>query len=242
MLLRRPMMGRDKRAQLLIPAFVVVVASAVGCDGTGYTRTNPPCFDCSNPSGGAYNSGAGNGGAAAFDPTPTGTCPSFIPRNNTECASSLDGSPYLCQYGTDPCAATDATCDMGRWSLRSSAGTCPTIGTGGAAGNAGAAPSDGGAAPSDGGAAPSDGGAAPSDGGAAPDSAAGQGPGPEPMVGCPTTPPETGSACYKPASVTSYRCDYPTACGSFEADCTGLWQLTYHGSATADCAGGAPGE
>ena len=249
-------MGKANWAELLVPAFVIG-ASAVGCGGTEYVE--PPSDYCTGDacrmdpaeagyrgvatsgagatSGGATSSaGATSSGAGTSLNAPTGGCPSFIPRNHTLCVSS-DGSPYVCRYSSDACSGTMATCEMGSWSLAYSVLTCPIAGSGGSSGDESSA----GAPSSVGGASPSDGGASPTDGGAFSGGAAGEDSASAPTIGCPTTRPVSGAACSKPDSLTSYRCDYPTECGSYEADCTGQWQLTYHGSPTADCAAGAAG-
>ncbi|MEP7050877.1 MAG: hypothetical protein ABJB12_11005 [Pseudomonadota bacterium] len=242
------MMGREKRAQFLVPSFVFAAASALAaCGGTsvgeaggastsgaagaqvstnpspaswgGQIATNPPPIGSSGGgSGGSGNSGGyGNeGGDIATNPPAVVTCPESVPRNGSACIPPAQGGPAECIYDpNDACTTTLAWCTDGHWTLGGYAIDCR--GWGGDGGIGGEPP-------------------------IAEAGAAGEGPSePDPAVGCPPTLPAVGAYCYKPSSVTSYRCDYPVTCGSYQATCVGQWQLTLHGSTTAPCAGGAPG-
>ena len=40
---------------------------------------------------------------------------------------------------------------------------------------------------------------------------------------CPSGIPQTGTSCYLPSTVSSYRCDYADVCTQYLATCTGIW-------------------
>jgi hypothetical protein len=224
------MMGREKRAQLLLPSFVFVAAAAA-CGGTvegeggtggatiatnppaisygGQIATNPPPIAYGGNSSGGNSSGGYGNVAGSTNPPPIAACPTTVPVNGSACVSSTPRS-YECDYGTgDPCTTTLAWCMGGVWSLGGYAIDCS-----GYAGAGGGSPiGEGGAG--------------------------GDGPAPDPLVYCPPAMPTAGAYCYKPSSVTSYRCDYASACDAYEATCNGQWQLLFHGSAADSCVGGA---
>jgi len=249
LLYRKLMMGREKRAQLLVPSFVFAAATAVAaCGGTsvreapeepstsgaagaqistnpppvswgGQISTNPPPIGWSGGGTGGYGntSGYGNeGGYIATNPPPLVPCPQSVPQHVTACTPAAEGGPARCTYNSnDPCTTTFASCIDGLWKLGAYAIDCSAPG---GAGGMGGGPL------------------------IAEAGAGGEGTiEPDPAVDCPPTLPTFGADCYKPSSVTSYRCDYPVTCGSYEATCLGQWQLTLHRSTTASCAGGAPG-
>ncbi|HYQ02350.1 MAG TPA: hypothetical protein VER96_26940 [Polyangiaceae bacterium] len=249
------MMGREKRAQLLVPSFVFAAATAVAaCAGTvvgeepetagaagsmnplpvsggGYIATNPPPvsaggYIATNPppigwSGGGsrgFDDSGGYGSEAGdffvTDPPAVVPCPKRVPQNGTACIPPAAGGHAQCVYEpNDPCITTFAMCTDGLWELAGYAIDCS--GWGGAGGVGGGPP-------------------------IAEAGAAGEGwSEPDPAVYCPSTLPKSGAYCYKPSSVTSYRCDYPIGCGSYEATCVGQWKLAVHDSAS--CAAGSPG-
>ena len=225
------MMGREKRAQLLVPSFVfVAAAAAAACGGSSLgdagaggatVSTNPPEVSyggatvSTNPPpigwGGYGSGGNGNEAGTPINPPPLMVaCPATVPANGSACLPVVKSS-NRCVYGSgDACSTTMAWCEGGVWSLGGYAVSCP--GNGGAGG--GAPIGEGGAG--------------------------GDGPAPDPVVYCPEAVPKPGEYCYKPSTVTSYRCDYVDGCGTYEATCSGQWQLQAHGS-PADCAGGAAG-
>ena len=234
------MMGREKRAQLLVPSFVfVAAAAAAACGGTSVRETGaggatistnpPPVSDAgvstnpppigyggqiiTNPPpvdlGGYGSGGYGNEAGATTNPPPVVACPATVPVTGSACALRAQDS-VRCDYGTgDACTTTMAWCINGVWSLGGYAIDCR--GFGGAAGTAGTGGTGG---------------------------RGGDGPAPDPIVYCPQVVPTLGADCYKPSTLTSYRCDYAIACGTYEATCSGQWQLQFHGSPT-DCVGGA---
>jgi hypothetical protein len=51
---------------------------------------------------------------------------------------------------------------------------------------------------------------------------------------CPGQIPAPGTFCYKPPSISSYRCDYPGVCFGVEATCTGIWDVQ---AQSIECAG-----
>ena len=222
------MMGREKRAKLLVPSFIVAAAAAAAaCGGTSVgqptmssagaggdtTTTNPPPISyggIGNPpplDQGGYGSVAGG----TTNPPPIAGCPTSIPQNGSACAPSASGD-YECDYNTESaCTTTLAYCRNGTWSLAGYAIDCSVGGSGGS-------------------------------GPLPPAGAAGEGPTEPPTVTCPPVVPSVGAYCYKPSTVTSYLCDYTTACGSYEATCDGHWLLTFQDGPADSCMGGYPGE
>jgi len=217
-------MGREKRAKSLVPSFVLVAsAAAVACDDSHIIVNPPPPFFSSYDGGGSSNGGYGNAAAGYTTILPTPACPAVVPGNGSPCMSPSEGTRNECEYDRrDRCVM--ARCVGGIWSVED----CDSDpGAGGD--SAGGAPTAEGGAAGDGA-----GGAASAEGGAA-----GDGPAPDPVVYCPQALPVQGASCFKPSSVTSFRCDYAQACGSYEATCNGQWQLTFHDPSASSCAGGA---
>ncbi|HEY0467394.1 MAG TPA: hypothetical protein VGC79_24510 [Polyangiaceae bacterium] len=245
------MMGREKRAQSLLPSFVLVAgAAAVGCDGSAKWSVNPP-FPIWGGSG-----NVGSPGQAGFGANPpTEACPVSAPVSGSVCLSPSEGGPSQCDYGTRTrCAAMLAWCVDGVWEVTGNAlGCAGSGGVGGTSGSAGEAPiaeagADAGGTSGSAGEAPiaeagADAGGTSGSAGEAPTAeagAGGEGPGPVPVVECPQAVPPSGGYCYKPSTLTSYRCDYLLSCGSYEATCTGQWQVAFH-EPTDVCAAGASG-
>ena len=233
-------MGREKRARLLVPS-LVFVAAAAACGGTsigelpaepsgagaagrvgGHGNTagvssNPPPIGYGGqvhttpaPVTGGYGSG-GYGNEAGDGPTPP-------PITACPTRPPVNGRPCTsaasyCEYGTgNACAATIAWCDSGSWSVGAYTIDCSEVG-----GASGGPPiAEAGAA------------------GEAPTT-------PDATVYCPQTVPTLGAYCYKPSSVTSYRCDYAVPCGAYQATCDGQWQLSFHGLPPDSCVAGSPG-
>ncbi len=132
--------------------------------------------------------------------------------SGTACVPDPRSGPWQCEYGPDTgCGAILASCNAGIWALGGYAVNCTGGVGGGESADAGPVPAE-----------------------------AGEGPGPEPMVECPEALPTADAACYKPSSVSSYRCDYTGACIAHQATCTGTWQLSQ--TPIVPCAGGASGQ
>ena len=157
-------MGREKRAKLLLPSFVVVVASAYACGGTairdsgdevagaagsagseyvgGGTSNPPPIFD----GGGGYVGGAPNvvvgGSAGTLNPPGFGAptvCPEAIPVGGSSCGVHFP-SGYECNYRS-LCGPVVASCQAPwNWAVQYPDGeACALGGDAGAGGEAGAA-------------------------------------------------------------------------------------------------------
>jgi hypothetical protein len=207
------LMGRAKRAKLLLPSLVALASAA--CGGTSVTDQggepnvagypgNPPPLQWGGTGGepGAYVAGAGLGGdvGGSINP-PAPSCPESLPTNGSDCQQGLGGTSSYCEY-TFGCIHASAAClTNSEWLVdQEQDGTC------GDAGSSGSGPTN-----------------------------------PPVPLSCPNGIPKAGSACYLPATVASYDCDYPGDCSPFVVTCTSRAVWSY-GPDPVECAGegGAP--
>lgn len=115
------MAGRESRARLLMPSFLVVTA-AMACgqsDDANDSATNPPGFNGSGAGGSAGTGQVVTAGTVSNPPFPT-DCPLQEPRDGQSCswgfryAGSCEypGRPDPCGFAT---SATQAECVEGVW-------------------------------------------------------------------------------------------------------------------------------
>lgn len=215
------MMGRAKRAKLLLPSFVALASAA--CGGTSVTDqhggdpnvagypSNPPPLQLGGAGGqpGTYL-GSGND-VAPPSSLPAPSCPESLPTSGSDCQQGFGGSSPYCEY-TFGCVRASAEClTNSEWLVdEEPAGTCGDAGSGDAGGgDAGS----GGSGPTN----------------------------PPVPLSCPSDTPKDGSPCYLPRTIASYECDYPGDCSPFVVTCTSHAVWSY-GPNPVECTadGGSP--